>query len=303
MEDKMLNRSGHPLVSRVAYDGNLRKSIQRALSLIGGIDGLVKQGETVLVKPNYNTAHPFPGSSDPDFIRAVIEILYEAGAGKVVLGERTALLHSRKVLKQAGIVEVAQKAGAEVRVFGKDGWGALFDTKGWRRLKVPNGRYLHEVSLAAEALETKTIVYVPLIKTHHAADFTGAIKLAMGFVKPFFDQMAFHAKYLREKLAELCLLVKPTFIVMDARKVFIRGGPSQGELREPNLILASSNQVAIDVEGVRILQAYRGNSLEGNNPWDLIQIKHAVELGLGPRTAEDYEVVGDTDYLAPDTLA
>jgi len=303
MTENAFKRSEHPLVSRVVYDGNLKQSIERALSLIGGVDRLVQKDETILVKPNYNTAHPFPGSSDAQFIRVVIEILYEAGARKVVLGERTALLHSRDVLKQAGIVEVAEKAGAEVRVFGKDGWGALFDTKGWRRVKVPNGQYLHKVSLAREALDTKAIVYVPLIKTHHAADFTGAIKLAMGFVKPFFDQIGFHARHLREKLAELSLVVKPDLIIMDARKVFIRGGPSQGELREPNLILASGNQVAIDIEGVKILQAYRGNSLEGKNPWDLIQIKHAVELGLGPGTSQDYEVVGDADYIVPDTPA
>jgi hypothetical protein len=55
--------------------------------------------------------------------------------------------------------------------------------------------------------------------------------------------------------------------------------------------LASGNQVAIDVEGVKILQSYPGNGLEGKDVWDLRQIKHAVELGLGPRSEEEYEVV------------
>jgi uncharacterized protein (DUF362 family) len=261
------------------------------VSLIGGIKKLVNKGETILLKPNYNTADPFPGSSDPEFVNAVIDMLYESGAGKVILGERTAFLHSRKVLEQAGIVKVAEKAGAEVRVFGKDGWREMFDRKGWRRVKIPEGQYLRKVSLAKEALEIEKIVYAPLIKTHHAADFTGAIKLSMGLVKPFFDQITFHARHLREKLAELCLVVQPDLIIMDARKVFITGGPAKGELREPNLILASGNQVAIDVEGVKILQSYPGNGLEGENVWDLIQIKHAVKLGLGPHSEEEYEVI------------
>jgi uncharacterized protein (DUF362 family) len=194
-------------------------------------------------------------------------------------------------LEQAGIVKVAEEAGAEVRVFGKDGWHVMFDRKGWRRVKVPGGQYLRRVSLAKEATEIEKIVYVPLIKMHHAADFTGAIKLSMGFVKPFFDQITFHVRHLREKLAELCLVVQPDLIIMDARKVFITGGPAKGELREPNIILASGNQVAIDVEGVKILQSYPGNCLESKNVWDLVQIKHAVELGLGPRNEEEYEVV------------
>jgi uncharacterized protein (DUF362 family) len=291
MKKNLFVRDGHPLVSKVAYEGNLRESIELSVSLIGGIKKLVNKGDTILLKPNYNTADPFPGSSDPEFIKAVIDMLYKAGAGKVIVGERTAFLHSRKVLEQAGIVKVAEEAGAEVVVFGKDGWHAMFDRKGWRRVKVPAGQYLHKVSLAKEALEIDKIVYVPLIKTHHAAEFTGAIKLSMGSVKPFFDQITFHTRHLQEKLAELSLVVKPDLIIMDARKVFITGGPAKGELREPNLILASGNQVAIDVEGVKILQSYSGNGLEGKNVWDLVQIKHVIELGLGPRNEEEYEVV------------
>jgi len=291
MKQNLFVRDGRPLVSKVAYEGNLKESIEVSVSLIGGIQKLVKKGDIILLKPNYNTADPYPGSSDPEFIKAVIDMLYKAGAGKVIVGERTAFLHSRKVLEQAGIVKVAEEAGAEVVVFGKDGWHAMFDRKGWRRVKVPGGQYLRKVSLAKEALEIEKIVYVPLIKTHHAAEFTGAIKLSMGSVKPFFDQITFHARHLQEKLAELSLVVKPDLIIMDARKVFITGGPAKGELREPNLILASGNQVAIDVEGVKILQSYPGNGLAGKNVWDLVQIKHVIELGLGPRNEEEYEVV------------
>ena len=290
MKQNLFVRNSRLLVSKVAYEGNLKESIELSVSLIGGIKKLVNKGDIILLKPNYNTADPFPGSSDPEFIKAVIDMLYESGAGKVILGERTAFLHSRKVLEQAGIVKVAEKAGAEVRVFGKDGWRAMFDRKGWRRVKIPEGQYLRKVSLAKEALEMEKIVYAPLIKTHHAAEFTGAIKLSMGFVKPFFDQITFHAWHLQEKLAELSLVVKPDLIIMDARKVFITGGPAKGELREPNLILASGNQVAIDVEGVKILQSYPGNGLEGKNVWDLVQIKHAVKLGIGPHSEGEYEV-------------
>jgi uncharacterized protein (DUF362 family) len=293
MKQDLFVNAGRPLVSRVAYSGNLKESIERSISIIGGIDKLVEKGDTILLKPNYNSADSYPGSSDPALIKALIEMLYEARAGKVILGERTAFLHNRKVMEQAGVIEVAERAGAELRVFGRDGWHLIIDRRGWRRIKVPEGKYLHKVSLAEEALEIEKIVYVPLIKTRHAADFTGSIKLAMGFVNPLFDQITFHLRHLREKLAELCLVVKPDLIVMDARKVFIRGGPTKGELREPNLVLASGNQVAADVEGVRVLQSYPGNSLEGKNPWDLAQIKHAVELGLGPHREEEYDVVTD----------
>jgi uncharacterized protein (DUF362 family) len=149
---------------------------------------------------------------------------------------------------------------------------------------------LRSVSIAKEAFEVEKIVYAPLIKTHHLAQFTGAIKLSIGLVKPIPDQIIFHTRHLCEKLAELCLVVKPDLIIMDARKVFISGGPAKGKLRVPNLILASSNQVAIDVEGVKILQSYPGNSIN-TDVWNLVQIKHAVELGIGPSSEQDYEVI------------
>ncbi len=290
MKRNLFVKGSKPLVGKVAYTGDLKESIDTSVSLIGGINKLVDKGDTILVKPNYNTADPFPGSSDPDFIGAVIELLHEAGASKVIVGERSAYLDTRKVLEKAGIVKVGKEAGAEVKVLGRNGWRVLFDRKGWQRVKVPKSRYLRTVTLAKEALEMEKIVYAPLIKTHHSADFTGSIKLSMGFVKPFFDQITFHIRHLREKLAELMLVVRPDLIIMDARKVFISGGPAKGDVETPNLILASGNQVAIDVEGVKILQSYPDNSLK-TSVWDLVQIKHAVELGQGPHNEREYEVM------------
>lgn len=67
-------------------------------------------------------------------------------------------------------------------------------------------------------------------------------------------------------------------------------GPAKGELSEPKLILASDDQAAIDVEGVKLIQSYLGNELEDKNVWNLIRVKRAVELGLGPGNEEVYEI-------------
>jgi uncharacterized protein (DUF362 family) len=83
-----------------------------------------------------------------------------------------------------------------------------------------------------------------------------------------------------EKVAEMNLLYKPDLVIMDARKCFISGGPAKGEVREPGLILASESRVAIDIEEVKIIQGYEGNSLIGQKPEELRQIKYAQELGV-----------------------
>jgi len=63
-----------------------------------------------------------------------------------------------------------------------------------------------------------------------------------------------------------------------------------GELRTPNLILASGSQIAIDIKGLKMLKSYPGNSLP-ENIWSLTQIQHAIELGLGPRNENEYTVL------------
>jgi uncharacterized protein (DUF362 family) len=55
--------------------------------LIGGFNMMIKKGDQVLLKPNFNSADLPPASSDPRFLKAMVELLYEYGAGKVILGE------------------------------------------------------------------------------------------------------------------------------------------------------------------------------------------------------------------------
>lgn len=87
------------------------------MNLIGGLDKIVDKGDHVLLKPNFNTADPPPGSSDPDFVMAVIELLCEYGA-KVVLGESSTLhLSTRKALEETGMMRKAEEAGIEVVIF------------------------------------------------------------------------------------------------------------------------------------------------------------------------------------------
>jgi uncharacterized protein (DUF362 family) len=100
----------------------------------------------------------------------------------------------------------------------------------------------------------------------------------MGFIKPF-ERVRFHFN-LEKKIAELNKIINPDLILMDARKCFITKGPSSGEVRNPNLVLASKSRIAIDIEGVKIIQSFKGNNLKGVNPEELTQIKEAIKFGI-----------------------
>ncbi len=268
------------LVSKIRHNGNLKQVIDQAVTAIGGLQRLVAPGDTILVKPNFNTADPPPASSDPEFVQAVIELLYERGAGKVILGESSKVgLSTRKTLHQAGMLQAAGRAGAEVVLFDEDKWIAT----------ETGGQHLKGVSLARTALDVEKIVYVGCLKTHALADFTLSMKLAMGFVRPR-ERVAMHLWRLREKLADLNLVVAPDLALIDGRRCFISGGPSSGTVREPNVVLASGDRIAIDVEGLKVIQSYPGHSLK-KDPWQLAMIQRAVDLELGATSEAAYKVI------------
>ena len=74
---------------------------------------------------------------------------------------------------------------------------------------------------------------------------------------------------------------QPDLIIMDGRISFISGGPAIGLAVHPGVILASGDPVALDVQGVRLLQNYAAVNHLAGDAWDLPQIKTAVRQGLG----------------------
>jgi uncharacterized protein (DUF362 family) len=138
------------------------------------------------------------------------------------------------------------------------------------------------------------IILLPCLKTHRYARFTATLKLAVGFMLPR-ERATLHLMNLEEKIAELNTVFKPDLIVMDARKCFVTYGPEKGEVRDPNLVLASTDRVAIDVEGVKILKSYPADNKLKLLPWEFLQIKRAVELDLGVKSEKDYQVLETKD--------
>lgn len=277
-------QDGKVLVSKITAKGlSLKEKILKAVELIGGFGKIVEKGDVVWVKPNFNTADPPPASSDPDFVKEVIELLYEHGASKVVLGESSMLsLSTRKVLDETGMLKKAQDAGAEI---------VFFDEGKWVKVET-GGEYLKKVSLPERALkEVEKLVYVCCMKTHKWAKFTFSLKLAVGLMKPS-ERVLLHVRRLEEKIADLNLKVHPNLIIMDGRKCFIKGGPASGEIRNPDLVLASGDRIALDVEAAKIVRSYEGSSLIAD-PWSYTQIRRAVELGLGVKSQEEYKVISE----------
>ena len=273
-------QDGKPLVSKIGATENPKRDILRAVDAIGGFRSIINEGDKVLVKPNYNSADAPPASTEPEFLKAIVELLFAHGAEKVVVGESSwQMLKTRKALDTTGTLAALDGTGAEI---------AFFDEGTHVKVEV-GGEYLKHVNLTEQAMGFDKLVYSCCMKTHFRADFSLSLKLAFGFVKGS-ERLAFHLQHLKEKIVDLNLIIHPNLIIMDGRKCFITGGPFHGEVREPNVVLASADRVAIDVEAIKIIESFEGAKLK-EDPWSHTQIRRAVELGLGVRSENDYEVI------------
>ncbi|KPJ54565.1 hypothetical protein AMJ47_04110 [Parcubacteria bacterium DG_72] len=176
-------------------------------------------------------------------------------------------------MQEIGLFDLMEKMPIPPRIYN-------FDERKWVEKEIPEAKYLKKVKVPKFLDRADKLILLPCLKTHNLSQFTGALKLSVGFMKPW-QRTPLHLWYLQEKIAELNKIIKPDLVIMDARKCFISKGPSSGRLVEPDLILASKDRVAIDIEGVKIIQSYKGNSLKNIKPQDILQIKKALELKIG----------------------
>lgn len=274
--------NGRYLVSKVAAETDLKTSVQRAVDLLGGLDKVIASGDKVTIKPNLNTADPYPASSDPAFIKALGEVILEAGASKIeIIESSTMRVSTRGVAEKVGLDIVADELDADL---------IFLDEHDWVKVKFPRGKYLKGGSIGKPLLDIQKLVLAPCLKTHFLAGFTGSMKIFVGWIK-YSQRIRMHARKLQPKIADLASYFNPDLIVMDARTCFVEGGPSSGTCSSPGVILASGDMVSVDVEGVKLIQCCNAKNKLDMDVWDIPQIKRAVEIGIGAKSDSDIELL------------
>ncbi len=250
-------------------------------------------GKQVALKANFNSADPFPASTHLDTLRAVVEALKNAGAGKVSMAERSGMGDTREVLEQMGVFRLAEELGFEAIVLddvGKEDW-VKFDRDETHWLR---GFYLARVFHDADK-----VVQTCCLKTHrYGGHFTLSMKNSVGMVAKrvpggMYDYMwELHGSpFQRQMIAEINSHYNLDWVVMDGIKAFVAGGPESGDLAEPGLLLASRDRVAIDVVGVAVLKLYGARGKVGSeNVFAQDQIRRAAELGFGAQSPRDIKL-------------
>ena len=278
-------RDGRALVSFVRETGDLKGDIRRAVDLIGGLGKSIGPQDRILLKPNFNSDDPPPGSTAMDFLGAAIDLLRENGCTKLTVGESAGRpwVPTEKVFQRAGLTAQA----AEWKI-------PLLDFDQAEYVDVPLGGEYLDLIAYPKILETfDKIVYLPTLKTHYLGGFSMSLKLTVGFTH-LFDRALLHGDnnlFVPQRAAEMNIPIKPDLIIMDGRISFVSGGPAIGLAVHPGVFLSSGDPIALDVQGIRLLQNYAAVNHLGGNPWDLPQIQTAVRHDLGIKRNEEYFLV------------
>lgn len=289
------------LLAQIAFvkTSDRAEGVRKAIDLLG-INPV--GGKSVFLKPNFNSAHPAPGSTHPDVLRALVSRMTDMGANKITVGDRSGMGDTRQVMERLGIFQLAEELGFETVVFDE------LPAEGWEMFHPENTHWKLGFPFARPCLEADTIVQACCLKTHrYGGHFTLSLKNSVGMAaknnlrdRHDFMQELHASDYQRTMIAEINTAYQPGLVIMDGVEAFISGGPDNGERVASQVVLAGTDRVALDAVGVALLR-YHGcqTDVARGKIFQQEQIARAVALGLGIDSPEKIELLtGDRDSTA-----
>ncbi len=257
------------------------------------------RGKSVVLKPNFNTADPAPGSTHNDTLESLVLVLQQMGAKQVTLAERSGPGDStRRVMERKGTFRLAEKLGFIIVNLEEVG------PEGWVKVEPEESHWSRGFHFARIYREAESIVQTCCLKTHaFGGHFTLSLKNSVGLVPlagyPYMGELH-SSQCQRQMIAEINTAYSPDLVVMDGVEAFVDGGPDRGTKVEAKVMLAGTDRVAIDAVGVAILRLVGTTPEVNRGPiFEQDQIARAVELGLGVSSAKEIQLVtGDAESEA-----
>lgn len=273
----------------IALDPDRVSGTSKAVGTLGMPD---LRGKTVLVKPNFNTADPAPGSTHIDTLRTMIQLIKKQGPKRIVVADRSGPAKTGKVFQEKGVFALAEELGFECLVFDE------MPKSNYVKVRPPGSHWMNGFWFAKPVLEADAVIGLCCLKTHqYGGHFTMSLKLTTGMVHRR-NMTELHTSVLsqRNMIAEMNYAYKPALLVMDGVEAFYTGGPMSGSLWKADLTFAAIDRVAMDAVGVATLKMHGSTPRIDNKPvFEHDQIKRAVELGLGATGPDNIELVPADD--------
>jgi uncharacterized protein (DUF362 family)/NAD-dependent dihydropyrimidine dehydrogenase PreA subunit len=273
-----MDRNENSKVSIIKVSDSIESAVKGAINLTGGMESVVKKGDTIYLKPNFVAPRKSStgATTDLEVIRVVTEEVRRCG-GNPVLYETPAMEFDRKnVYDVLGVSDFAARNGI----------GRVEEPVAYVKVAVPGGKVFKSLRIPG-FLEGAKIINLPKLKTHVTARMTCGMKNLIGLL-PDEEKRRCHIMGVHASVADICKVLSPVLTVVDAVMCLEGDGPTYGDPKEVGLIVAGKNMVSVDRICGRII---------GLPPDGLEYIR----LYYDGREPEDIEIAGESveDVQAP----
>lgn len=247
-------------------------SVRAVLQELGGIGRFVKPADRVLIKPNCAFDRPahLGATTSPEVTAEVVRQCVGAGAEVRVIDNP--INNPEGCFVKSGLMEAVGSAGGEV-------WlpsASLFGQVQIGSLRIPDWEALYRPLEWADKL-----IGLPTVKSHNLSGATLTMKNWYGLLGGPRNRLH---QAIHEVITDLARFITPTLVVLDGSRLLVSNGPTGGspsDVRPGNVIVAGTDQVAIDCFGARLL---------GLDPADIPYLGMAADLGLGVLGEQDLKL-------------
>ena len=240
----------------------------------------LSRGDAVFIKPALNSGNPYPATTSPEAVGAVVEMLKDRGSRRVIVGDMCGIEHvklsqegvsgsSRRLMEASGMAQAAEAAGAEIHFFEESGWQAFYED-----LPAAGSHWNRGLMMPKILKEIDHIILMPRCARHVLAGSTLGLKAAVGYWRTD-TRLEYHrdASTFQEKTAEgntvETLLKKQRLVLSAADKILTTFGPDKGLVLQPEigLVMASESVVAHDMVSLAWLMENRRDIPSSEKDW------------------------------------
>ncbi|MDR0843063.1 MAG: DUF362 domain-containing protein [Acidobacteriota bacterium] len=218
--------------------------VDRAMKELGGMQRFISRGDVVVLKPNigWDRVPQQAANTNPDLVKRVAELCFEAGAKKVVVTD-VSCNDPRRCFQRSGIAASAEKTGATV---------LLPEEHKFRDFRL-GGELLSVWPIFTPMVEADKIINLPIVKHHNLCRATLGLKNWYGLLGGRRNQLH---QNIEMGITDLANFIRPTLTILDAYRILISNGPQGGNLndvRTMKTLIAGTDPVAIDSFGATLL--------------------------------------------------
>ena len=259
------------LISVIKSDSNtsgIKKSVKRAIDLIGGMNQIVNKGDSVLIKPNF--VAPFSGAiTNFNIIEEVVEEVRKCG-GVPIIGESAGFeFNTEKTFDTIGATKFAQNIGVKL---------VNFDAEPIEKIKVKQ-RFLKELVIPKIVLEADVLINIPKMKMHGVTTVSFGMKNLMGILNRE-SRRKLHVLGIEHGIVLLNTIFKPDLTIVDGLTV-MGSKAVYGDELDMGVIVAGKDIVSVDQICCELI---------GIKPQNVKHIRHAIKRGMEQGQPE---IVGD----------